>query len=173
MPNGQSTKLASTATQTVWLKRFLSSRNSLPRIPIFWVKEFGYVPKGKAGQKSKHYITFTSKIIGPALEQLTGERPVFDLKYTTARRDMTMSIRAIFGWQDPSQIKIPNPNRKCRRLPIDDEMCECGDITDVGEEPDYDLETLKLMTTIAAVAEKAAALKAKRSKLAAIDKKPI
>ena len=83
---------------------------------------------------------------------------------------MSMSIRAIYGWQDPSQIKVPNPNRKCRRLPIDDEMCECGDITDRGEEPDYDLETLKLMTTIAAVAEKAAARKAKRSKRAAIDK---
>jgi hypothetical protein len=84
---------------------------------------------------------------------------------------MTMSIRAIYGWrQDPSQIKIPNPNRKCRRLPIDDEMCACGDITDRGEEPDYDLETLKLMTTIAAMAEKAATRKAKRSKRAAIDK---
>ena len=83
---------------------------------------------------------------------------------------MTMSIRAIYGWQEPSQIKVPNPNRKCRRLPIDDEMCECGDITDRGEEPDYDLETLKLMTTIAAVAEKAAARKAKRSKRAATDK---
>ena len=138
--------------------------------PDFWVKEFGYTPKGKPGQKSEHYITFTSKILGPALEQLTGERPVFDLKYTTARRDMSMSIRAIFGWQDPSQIKVPNPNRKCKRLPIDDEMCACGDITDRGEEPDYDLETLKLMTTIAAVAEKAAARKAKRSKRAATDK---
>ena len=73
--------------------------------PDFWRKEFGYTPKGKAGQKSEHYITFTSKILGPALEQLTGERPVFDRKYTTARRDMTMSIRAIYGWQDPSQIK--------------------------------------------------------------------
>ena len=50
-------------------------------------------------------------------------------------------------------------------------MCACGDITDRGEEPDYDLETLKLMTsTIAAVAEKAAARKAKRSKRAATDK---
>ena len=137
--------------------------------PDFWVKEFGYIPKGKPGQKSEHYITFTSKILSPALEQLTGERPVFDLKYTTARRDMSMSIRAIFGWQDPSQIKVPNPNRKCRRLPIDDEMVECGDITDRGEEPDYDLETLKLMTTIAAVAEKATARKAKQSKRA-IDK---
>ena len=134
--------------------------------PDFWMKEFGYVPKGKPGQKSEHYITFTSKILGPALEQLTGEGPVFDLKYTTARRDMSMSIRAIFGWQDPSQIKVPNPNRKCKRLPIDDEMCECGDITDVGEEPDYDIETLKLMVTIAAVAEKAAARKAKQSKRA-------
>ena len=41
-------------------------------------------------------------------------------------------------------------------------MCACGDITDRGEETDYDLETLKLMTTIAAVTEKAAARKAKR-----------
>ena len=41
--------------------------------------------------------------------------------------------------------------------------------TDRGEEPDYDLETLKLMTTIAAVAKKAAARKAKRTKRA-IDK---
>ena len=48
-------------------------------------------------------------------------------------------------------------------------MCECGDITDVGEEPDYDLETLKLMTTIAAVVKRAAARKAMRSKRA-IDK---
>ena len=44
--------------------------------PDFWVKEFGYTPKGKPGQKSEHYITFTSKILGPALEQLTGERPL-------------------------------------------------------------------------------------------------
>ena len=121
--------------------------------PDFWVKEFGYVPKGKPGQKSEHYITFTNEILGPAIEQLTGERPIFDCKYTT-RRDRTFSIRAIYGWQEPSQIKVPNPNRKCRRLPIDDEMCECGDVTDVGEgEPDYDIETLKLMTSIAAVAE--------------------
>ena len=44
--------------------------------PDFWVKEFGYTPKGKPGQKSEHYITFTSKILGPALEHctLTGER---------------------------------------------------------------------------------------------------
>ena len=49
-------------------------------------------------------------------------------------------------------------------------MCECGDITDRGEEPDYDIETLKLMTKIAVVAKKAAARKAKRSKRAAIDK---
>ena len=82
---------------------------------------------------------------------------------------MSMSIRAIYGWQEPSQIKVPNPNRKGRRLPIDDEMCECGDVTDVGEEPDYDIETLKLMTTIAAVAEKATARKAKQSKRA-VDK---
>ena len=78
-----------------------------------------------------------------------------------------MSIRAI---KEPSQIKVPNPNWKCRRLPIDDEICKCGDITDVGEEPEYDLKTLKLMTTIAAVVEKAAARKAKRSKRAATDK---
>ena len=84
------------------------------------------------------------------------------------RRDSSFSIRAIYGWQEPSQIKVPNPNRKCKRLLIDDEMCECGDITDVGEEP-YGLETLKLMTTIAAVAEKAAARKAKQSKRA-VDK---
>ena len=74
-----------------------------------------------------------------------------------------MSVRAIFGWQHPSQIKVPNPNRKCKRLPIDDEICECGDVTDVGEEPEYDIETLKLMATMAAVAKKAAR-KAKRSK---------
>ena len=115
-------------------------------------------------------LRFTNEILGPAIEDLTGEWPIFNRKKTTARRDMTMSIRAIYGWQDPCQIKVPNPNRKCRRLPIDDEMCACGDITDRGEEPDYDLETLKLMTTIAAVAEKAAARKAKRSKRAATDK---
>ena len=80
-----------------------------------------------------------------------------------------MSIRAIFGWQDPSQIKVPNPNRKCRRLPIDDEMCECGDVTHVGEEPEYDIETLELMTAIAAVAETVAARKAKQPKRA-VDK---
>ena len=45
-------------------------------------------------------------------------------------------------------------------------MCECGDVTDVGEEPDYYIETLKLMTAIAAVAEKATARKAKQSKRA-------
>ena len=28
--------------------------------PDFWVREFGYVPKGKPGQKSEHYITFTN-----------------------------------------------------------------------------------------------------------------
>ena len=98
------------------------------------------------------------------------EPTVFDHKNTTARRDMTMSVRAIRGWQDPSQIKVPNPNHKCRRLPVDDEMCECGDVTDVGEEPDYDIETLKLVATIAVVAEKATARKAKRSKRAAIAK---
>ena len=86
---------------------------------------------------------------------------------------MTMSIRAIYGWQDPfpkSRSGTLTASVGCRRLPIDDEMCECGDITDRGEEPDYDLETLKLMTTIVAVAEKAAARKAKRSKRAATDK---
>ena len=138
--------------------------------PDFWEKEFGYVPKGKAGQKSEHYITFTNKVLGPALEQLTGEPTVFDHKNTTTRRDMTMSVRAIRGWQDPSQIKVPNPNHKCRRLPVDDEMCECGDVTDFGEEPDYDIETLKLVATIAVVAEKATARKAKRSKRAATAK---
>ena len=130
--------------------------------PDFWREEFGYTPKGKAGQKSGHYATFTDQILAPALEQLTGEPTVFDRK-STARRDATMSVRAIFGWQHPSQIKVPNPNRKCKRLPIDDEICECGDVTDVGEEPEYDIETLKLMATMAAVAKKAAR-KAKRSK---------
>ena len=89
--------------------------------------EFGYIPKGKPGQKSPHYITFTNKILGPAIEQLTGELPIFDCK-NTARRDSSFSIRAIYGWQEPSQNKVPNPNRKCKRLPIDDEMRECGDI---------------------------------------------
>ena len=113
--------------------------------------------------KKRALLTFTNEILGPAIEDLTGERPIFDCKYTT-RRDRTFSIRAIYGWQEPSQIKVPNPNRKSRRLPIDDELCECGDVTDVGEEPEYDIETLKLMATIAAVAEKATARKAKQSK---------
>ena len=46
---------------------------------------------------------------------------------------------------------------------------KCGDITDRGEEPHYDIETLKMLTKIAAVAKKAAARKAKRSKRAATD----
>ena len=66
--------------------RFLAVRDQSLR--------FGYVPKGKPGQKSSRYIiTCTNKILGLALEQLTGEWPVFNRKKTTARRDMTMSAR--------------------------------------------------------------------------------
>ena len=84
-----------------------------------------------------------------------------------------MSIRAIYGGKSlipKSSFRIRTGSVGASRSTTKIEMCECGDITDVGEEPDYDIETLKLMTTIAAVAEKAAARKAKRSKRAATDK---
>ena len=37
--------------------------------PDFWESEFGYIPKGKPGQKSEHYITFTNEILGPAIDR--------------------------------------------------------------------------------------------------------
>ena len=34
--------------------------------------------RAKPGQKSEHCITFTNYILGPAIEQLTGEWPIFN-----------------------------------------------------------------------------------------------
>ena len=105
--------------------------------PDFWKSEFGYIPNGKAGQKSAHYVTFTDMMLRPALEQITGEAVTFDYKRAGGRADSSAAVRAIRGWQQPCQIKIPNPNREDERLPIDDEMCDFGDSDGGG--PDYDV----------------------------------
>ena len=61
--------------------------------PDFWKSEFGYIPNGKAGQKSAHYVTFTELMLRPAIEQITGETVTFDYKRAGGRADSSAADR--------------------------------------------------------------------------------
>ena len=85
--------------------------------PDFWREQFGYIPQGKAGQKSKHYITFTDFMLRRGLEEITGETVKFEVRSPQRRVSGSTSdprlARAVanYGAQPESERKAP-PNRR-------------------------------------------------------------